>query len=345
MGPRVVELLRHSGYRVRAFSRRPVKGLLAPGVDLQCGDIADPAAVDTAMAGVSLVIHLAALLHVVDDAPQLHQEFDRVNCIGTQHVVDAAVRHGVERVVHFSTISVYGTGDGSVFHEDSPVNPVSAYAKTKLAGERIVLNAVRQDGRPLGTVLRLAAVYGSRVKGNYDQLLRALARGWFVPVGEGRNRRSLVYDRDVARAALVAATHPAAAGRLYNVSDAQPHELREIIATICHALGRKPPRIVMPVGLARAAAAVAEDGAQMFGLKSQFRRSTIDKYLEDIAVDNTRIRAELRFEPTYDLTAGWAEAVREVISTSKNDPFAAEGESEGHLEPGSTRCLPSSGSR
>ena len=60
--------------------------------------------------------------------------------------------------------------------ENSPVQPDAFYAQTKIAGEKIVLNAMGADGQPLGTVLRLGAVYGSRIKGNYERMTRALAR-------------------------------------------------------------------------------------------------------------------------------------------------------------------------
>jgi nucleoside-diphosphate-sugar epimerase len=81
---------------------------------------------------------------------------------------------------------------------------------------RLVLNARSADGQPLGTVLRLGAVYGSRIKGNYERLTRALARNRFIPIGKGLNRRTLVYDKDVGRAAALAVSHPAAAGRVFN---------------------------------------------------------------------------------------------------------------------------------
>jgi UDP-glucose 4-epimerase len=63
------------------------------------------------------------------------------------------------------------------------------------------------------------AIYGPRIKGTYQCLLQTLARRRFIPIGDGSNRRTLIYDKDVARAAVSAATHPAAAGKVFNVSD------------------------------------------------------------------------------------------------------------------------------
>ncbi len=131
------------------------------------------------MQGIDAVIHLAALLHIVNPPPSLQPEYERINVGGTATVVEAARQAGVGRMVFFSTIAVYGDSAGGILTEDSPPRPDSFYAQTKLAAERIVLAAKRADGRPLGTVLRLGAVYGSRIKGNYRRLLHCPCPGPF----------------------------------------------------------------------------------------------------------------------------------------------------------------------
>jgi nucleoside-diphosphate-sugar epimerase len=209
------------------------------------------------------------------------------------------------------------------------VHPDTFYAQTKLAAEKIILNARGADGQPLGTVLRLAAVYGSRIKGNYERLTRALAgnlgtrsqflrklghvpRLPFIPVGNGLNRRTLVYDKDVGRAAVLAVSHPAAAGRVFNVTDGEFHTLNEIIESICSALGRKPPRLSLPVGPMRTLIGLIEKGSHAIGLKPPITREMIYKYTEDIAVDGSLIQKDLGFVPQYDLKTGWEETIREM---------------------------------
>ena len=168
------------------------------------------------------------------------------------------------------------------------------------------------DGQPLGTVLRLGAVYGSRIKGNYERLTRALARHRFIPVGNGLNRRTLVYDKDVGRAAALAVSHPAAAGRVFNVTDGGFHTLNEIISTMCQALGRTPPRLSLPVVPVRFLAGIVEDMATMVKILPPIMRDTIDKYTEDVAVDSQRIQNELGFVPLYDLASGWKDTIQEM---------------------------------
>jgi len=313
VGPRVVASLVESGYRVRTLSLDlPPRGIWPEGIDAHIGDVTEPRAVQSAMQGIDAVIHLAALLHIPNPSPQLQGEYGRINVGGTANIVEAAQSAGVGRLVFFSTIAVYGDSAGKVLTEDSPTHPESLYAQTKLAAERIVLAATREDGRPLGTVLRLGAVYGSRIKGNYRRLLFALARGRFLPIGPGTNRRSLVYDKDAARAAVLAVGHPDASGRIFNVTDGKFHTLKEIIETLCAALGRRPPRFTLPSGPVRRLAGILEDGALAFRMQSPITRATVDKYTEDVAVDSHRFCMVTRFSPRYDLKSGWRETIEEI---------------------------------
>jgi UDP-glucose 4-epimerase len=217
----------------------------------------------------------------------------------------------------FSTIAVYGPSDGCVLNEMSATHPDTFYAQTKRAAEQIVLNARGADGQPLGTVLRLGAVYGSRIKGNYERLTHALARHRFIPIGNGLNRRTLVYDKDVGRAAAPAVFHPAAAGRVFNVTDGGFHTLNEIVEAICFALNPKPPRLSLPVGPTRSLIRLIEKGSQVIGLKPPITRDMIDKYTEDTAVDSSLIQKELGFIPKYDLKTGWRETVSELSKLSE----------------------------
>jgi nucleoside-diphosphate-sugar epimerase len=313
IGPRVVRAFWQKGYQVRTFSiDASPSGMFPPNTDIIVGDITDQVAVRSAVRDMDAVVHMAGLLHINNPLPELREKFEYVNISGTANLVDSAIREGARRIVLFSTIAVYGSIDGQTYNEKSSVRPETCYAKAKLDAEKIILNARRDSGEPIGVVLRLGAVYGSRVKGNYKRMVEALAHNRFIPVGDGLNKRTLVYDEDVAVATILAMEHPVAAGRVYNVTDGNCHTLNEIISAICKALGRKQPRISLPAAAARFAAGMLEDGARLCGRCSPITRATIDKYTEDIAVDGSRIQKELRFIPQYDLDTGWREAIQEM---------------------------------
>ena len=204
---------------------------------------------------------------------------------------------------------MYGPGRGQVWDEASPLCPDTPYAMTKAEAERVVLNARRRDGSPLGVVLRLAAVFGPNLKGNYLRLVQAIAARRFMPVGAGANRRALISDRDVAQAVVLASTRPAAAGQVYNLSDGMEHSLADVIGAICDALGRRRPRMHLPLAPVRGTVAVIEALARLVHARPPVSRATLDKYTEDTRVDSRRIREDLGFVPRFDLEAGWTDAV------------------------------------
>lgn len=313
VGPLVVNAFHDAGYSIRTLSLDPITtGIWPDDVETLRGDVTDAAAVNAAMQGVDAVIHLAALLHIVNPPPELQEKYERINVGGTSTVVAAAVKAGVKRIVFFSTIAVYGQSNGRILTENTHPCPDTFYAQTKLTAEKIVLVAQGTDGRKMGTVLRLGAVYGSRIKGNYERLTHALARHRFIPIGKGLNKRTLVYDKDVALAAVMAVSHPAATGRVFNVTDGKFHTLNEIIESICFALGRKSPVLSLPLGPARLIADLIEKAGQTTGLKLPAIKTMIDKYCEDVVVDGNLIQKELGFLPRYDLQKGWLETIREM---------------------------------
>lgn len=314
IGAMLVERLLSAGYQVRVLARRRLPfSFFGRPVQVGVGDICDPAAVGRLVEGADVVFHLAAKLHIPDPPPQLRAEYWRVNVEGTHSVVEQAVAAGVRRLVYISTVTVYGPRDGQVMDESAPPRPDTIYSRTKLEGEQVALTAqCAGNDKPLTVVLRLATVYGPRQRGNFQRLVQALARGRFVPVGDGRNHRTLVYVRDAVEATLLAAEHPKAAGQVFNVTDGHIHTMRDILIAICQALGRPATRLHVPLGLARAGAAGLEYAFALVGRRAPLTRATLDKFVEDAAYSGQRIQTELGFRPAYDLEAGWQETIAEL---------------------------------
>ena len=100
IGPRVVHALDQAGCQIRAFSiDAPKAGMFPQSVEVLVGDVTDQLAVQSAMRGVDAVVHMAALLHIVNPLPELREKYERVNIGGTATVVEAAIKAGVKRVV------------------------------------------------------------------------------------------------------------------------------------------------------------------------------------------------------------------------------------------------------
>ena len=200
--------------------------------------------------------------------------------------------------------------------EDTAVQPSTLYARTKYAAEQLVLAARARNGHAIGVALRLAAVYGPQLKGNYRRLIRSLQRGPALRIGSGENRRTLISEWDVGRAVLLAATHPDAAGRVYNVSDGRVHTLNQIVAVINAALGRKNRTIALPFSCARAVARLADGMLTPFGLSPGVTQA-VEKDVEDIAVDGSSFSNDLGFRPELDLANGWRRTIAELIQSGR----------------------------
>lgn len=290
---------------VRAVVRRQDHEL-PPAIETVQAEITDGANLAKAMRGARYVYHLAAKLHINHPTPDLYREYQRVNIEGTRAVARAARECKVERLVFFSTINVYGSSlPTQVSDETSPARPDSWYAETKLEAERIITEELGERA----TVLRLATIYGRTMKGNYLRLLQALHRKRFVMVGEGSNRRTLIHVDDVCRAALLAAQHPRACGRTFNVTDGNIHTVAEVIVAMSDALRRKRVRLHLPVTPVRVAASLGDSTAHLLGKRSVQLRFAVEKFLEDIAASGELMRRELGFEAQYDLKTGWREVV------------------------------------
>jgi UDP-glucose 4-epimerase len=331
IGPATVRRLLAAGFDVRAFGRfsravhavagsdagRPAADGLPAEVERYEGDITDPATLDGAMPGVDVVIHLAALLHIVNPPAHFAARYRAVNVDGTRHVAVAAGAAGVRRLVLASTTAVYGPTGTQPATEATPPAPDSWYAESKLEAERVAREVAAANGLEL-VILRLSAVYGPRVRGNYRRLLGAMARGRFVSIGHGRNRRSLVSDRDAAQAFVLAASHESAAGQVFNVADGPAHSVDAILGAMGAAVGQ-PPRWRVSAGVARLGAAIADGAGAIVGRRVGLRPA-VEKYLEESAIDATRIRDVLGFRPELDLAAGWRATADSLRATGELPP-------------------------
>lgn len=307
VGPAVVRAGLGHGFHVRTLTRRaPPPGLLPGTVDAHIGDIGDPVAVRAALTGVDCIVHMAALLHTPRPDPRTVAAYGEVNSAATRRLMELARVSGARRLVFFSTIAVYGTGRGELLTEDSPARPESPYAHSKIAAEEAVLELSGRDGLT-GVVLRVAAVYGPRVKGNYLAMLGWLMRWGTLPLRPGDNRRTLVFEDDAAAAALLAARQPRAAGRVFNVTDGQVHTVRDIVGAMCHAIGRPPAHRGLPPAVLRLLLASIPAGDRLRAVRHA--RETFDKFQEDLAVDGHRIERELGFRSAVPLRDGWIHTV------------------------------------
>lgn len=193
-----------------------------------------------AFAGVDAVIHLAAQPGVRDSWDQFSIYVDH-NIHGTQQMLEAAMAHGVRRVVYASSSSVYGEAPTYPTDESALTEPRSPYGITKLAGERLAVAYAHERG--LSTVsLRYFTVFGPRQRPDMaiQRLIgAAIEQTTFPMFGDGSQIRDFTYVTDVARANALAALRPnVPAGSVFNVCGGQPITLQDVVDAVAEATGR-----------------------------------------------------------------------------------------------------------
>ena len=146
-------------------------------------------------------------------------------------------------------------------------------------------------------VLRPPLVYGPDAKGNFERLVRLVKHDLPLPLASVRNRRSLLFVGNLVDAIVRMLDHPAAAGRTYNVADLRDVSTPELISRIAAALGRRARLLPCPVGILRTAAALTG------------RSEELSRLIEDMAVDVSRLREELDWEPPFTLEQGLAQSI------------------------------------
>jgi UDP-glucose 4-epimerase len=209
------------------------------------GDIRNPETLQTVCDGIDVVLHQAAMVSVVQSAADPAGCFD-VNVVGTQRVLAAAVSAGAKRVVLASSSAVYGNRPVQPKREDSPLDPLSPYAESKLANEGDARYQSVFNG--LETVcFRYFNVFGpnqradSPYSGVISILVKALLeRQTFTIFGTGEQTRDFVFVEDVAGAVYTAATRPGIRHEVLNVGRGQPVSLLELIELAAAITGETP---------------------------------------------------------------------------------------------------------
>jgi UDP-glucose 4-epimerase len=239
-------------------------------------DINDPALVDVcAEVAPEVICHLAAQIDVRHSVTDPANDATQ-NVLGTINVAEAARKAGTRKIVFASSGgSIYGTPDDLPVSEDTPVNPLSPYAVSKVSGE-LYLNAFRQLYGLECTILALANVYGPRQDPHGEAgviaiFARALLAGDRTRIfGDGGNTRDYVYVGDVA-AAFLAATGSAGNGRRYNIGTGVQTSDRELHRLVAQAAGTpdQPEQAPARLGDLRASALDARRAAAELGWTPQ----------------------------------------------------------------------------
>ena len=249
---------------------------------------------EAALTGMEVVFHLAARVHVMEESSVNPLEaFRRVNVVGTENLARQAAASGVKRLVYVSSIKVNGeaTCGGARFSETDLDAPQDPYGISKCEAEQVLHQVAAETGLEV-VIVRPPLVYGAGVKGNFLQMLKVLAKGLPLPLASVQNLRSLVYVGNLVDSLILCATHPAAAGKTYLVSDGEDISTSDLLRGLGTAMGHPPRLFYCPSALFRLAGCLTGKAEQ------------VERLLGSLRVDSGKIRRELSWTPPYTLQQG-----------------------------------------
>lgn len=248
----------------------------------------------SAVQAIDTLVHCAARVHVMHDteADPLNA-FRAVNVEGTLNLVRQATAAGVKRFVFMSSVKVNGesTEPYRAFTEAGASDPQDAYGQSKFEAEQGLRQIAAETGMEV-VIIRPPLVYGPGVKANFAALMRAVKRGWPLPLGAVHNQRSLVALDNLVDFIVTCITHPQAANQTFLVSDGQDLSTTELVRGMAQAAGVPARLLPVPVWALQA-------GASLLG-----RGDAVQRLCGNLQVDISKARSLLGWVPPVSVKEG-----------------------------------------
>lgn len=260
-----------------------------------------------ALAGVVVVIHCAARVHVMDEtSSDPLADYRRVNVGGTLSLARQAASAGVRRFVYISSIKVNGEGTslGVPYLADAQPAPLDAYGISKMEAEKGLRALAAETGMEV-VIIRPVLVYGPGVKANFLSMMQWLHKGVPLPFGAIHNQRSLVALDNLVDLIVTCIDHPAAANQTFLVSDGEDLSTTELLRRMGAALGKPARLLPLPAGLIRF-------GANLIG-----RPAIAQRLCGSLQVDISQTRELLGWSPPISVDEGLRRTAEAFLAKHK----------------------------
>lgn len=273
---------------------------------LAAGDLRDVEAVKAALQGVDTVFHCAA----ITTNKTTWREHEDVNIKGTENLLAAALEAGVRRVIHISSVIVYGLDeprDHTALDESAPypahLDQWAYYMRSKIAAEQRALQ-FQAKGLPV-TILRLGILYGPGGGRLPGKGLMQLGRLNLV-IGSGRNRLPFTYVGNAVDCMLLAAVAERAPGEIYNVVDEPQRSVIDIVRSRKAVTGEQMTIVPVPPFLLYSVAGFFERRSEAKDAQTppSISRYVIRSAHRGIRYATDKVRQQLNWEPEVTLTEG-----------------------------------------
>jgi UDP-glucose 4-epimerase len=301
VGADLCQILVARGYGVRGVFRKTngVTATHSPFERVGVATIDASTAWSLVLQDVETVVHLAARVHVMSDTSlDPLAAFRLVNTEATLNLACQAAQAGVKRFIFISSVKVNGeeTELDQPFNEDDEPRPIDPYGISKMEAEQGLRKIAANTGMEV-VIIRPPLVYGPGVKANFAALMRAVQRGWPLPLGAVHNQRSLVALDNLVDFIVTCISHPHAANQTFLVSDGQDLSTTELVRGMAQAAGVPARLLPVPVWALQA-------GATLLG-----KGDAVQRLCGNLQVDISKARSLLGWVPPVSVDEGLRRAM------------------------------------
>jgi dihydroflavonol-4-reductase len=308
IGPHLVRKLVSDGHTCRCLVRTGSNTgpLQASGVELVEGDITRAETLQGMADGMDRVLHMATLGHMANFRVT-ESMFDAINVQGTQNIMEEALRAGVRRVVHCSTVAAMGICQDVPATEKSLCKPHHPYGRSKLKAEQTVLGLIEEKNLP-AVIIRFSMVYGPGDSRDILKLTRMTQKGLFPKVGNRPKLTPLIHVDDAVHG-LRQAAEKGSVGEIYLITNRNSLPFDEIRQILQKALGVTRWPLYIPEWAALTLASLSEKIFPMLGKIPPVSRKNIESTLADRVFSIEKAQKEIGFIPEVDPVEGLKETV------------------------------------
>ena len=241
IGSQLTRTLENNDYSLRILSRNNHSDYDTVICDLSSEEIPE-----SALDSIDIVFHLAGYSHDLVSNPIKDKIYYDVNVKATVDLINIAAKKKVRKFIYISSVKAGGMFDkSSSMTEKDQGTPIDIYGATKREAEIEVLKIGKTHDMHV-SILRPALVYGVKMKGNLAIMFNGIKSGWFPPLPETFNKRSMICISDLIDAILLIASDKRTNGRIYIATDGHQYSSRDIYKAICLATGKNIPIWVTP---------------------------------------------------------------------------------------------------
>jgi len=298
-----------AGYKVIAtdISSRHYSAMFdALNVKFVASDLTKPNGLNLVNDHIDAIIHVAGIHDYSTPDPIIYA----VNATAVKHVCQFAIQNNVERLIHISSVGVYGYScyKGQPVKEDDPklTPPINNYNSSKWEGEQIVHQFIKENGLK-ATIFRPAAIYGKRCEYGlyrvFEQVYQDKERSRMLMIGKGDKTEAFIHIEDVCQACIYALNTDAMINETYNLSDDSRITTAQFFKMVCHIMfGKTKPFFHVPISLLKPVTNISQMITKYAGVKFRLEKGTLDYMSCHRIWDNQKLKdTGFKFKyPTID---------------------------------------------